>query len=50
LFVFVLFCFFREEEREGWGRPGGKGKRESQAGSTPSAEPHGGLDPTSPTS
>lgn len=43
---FVLFVFKRERESEqGWGRVA-EVERESQADSTPSAEPDSGLDLT----
>ena len=50
-FILLIFmCFEREREQErtseGGAERGRKGERESQAGSTPRAEPNAGLDPT----
>ena len=46
-FLKILFIYLTERERaQAGGAEEGEGERESQAGSTPSAEPNTGLDLT----
>ena len=44
-FFFLMFIYF-ERESARWGGAEREGKRKLQAGATLSAEPGGGLDPT----